>query len=248
MDKFKLDLNEPHQIYKNAAGKRLPGVTTVNGTLDKPALRGWYAEMERGGIKAHLLAGGTFDTLPLTQDGKPKWFADVKKDRAADIGTVTHWRCEAALKGLEPDRDSVPADLWEKSGPGFQRFVAWWADERLAVVHSELQMVSEAMQVGGTADIIARSPVRGLGLVDLKTSKASRYWPYDEVFAQVAAYAAMYEEVHGERIAWIDVVRIGKEEKDAGQVHRVTDAERAAGERLFRAALAAYNAKKELGR
>lgn len=253
---WKIDLGAEHQIYKNAAGKRLPGVTTVLGNLDKPALRGWYADMER----AHVLAA--VDSLLREYDGRvmdgfardlrarlgDKWAADIKKDRAADIGSIVHAKCEAFLLGVELDEHGLSPELLRASMPGFVRFRELWVRSELVLVRSEFRMVSEEMQVGGTADIVARLPAGHLVLKDLKTSKASKWWPYPETIAQVACYAKMYEEVTHERIDVIDVERIGKEENDPGQTYTLTDSERAAGERLFRAALGAHNAKKELSR
>lgn len=260
--RWKIDLDEPHQVYKNAAGKRLPGVTTVLGNLDKPALRGWYADMEREHVIAaavQLLREGPeahpehgpdmlFGDILRSRLGE-KWAADVKKDRAADVGTVTHARCEAFVKGpYELDEDGLAPELLRDSLPGFLRFQSLWAREGLVLVRSEFQMVSEAMQVGGTADIVARTPEGRLRLKDLKTSKASKWWPYPETLAQVATYAAVYEEVTGERIDGIDVERIGKTEGDPGETYTLNEQERAAGLRLFRAALDVHNAKKELNR
>lgn len=254
--KLRLDLEAEHTVYRNSAGKRLPGVTTILANLDKPALRGWYADVER----QHVLAA--VDSLLREYDGQPmdgfardlrarlgaKWAADVKKDRAADIGSTVHAKCEAFLLGVELDEEGLSAELLAKSAPGFNRFVDLWAREGLVLVHSEFQMVSEAMQVGGTADIIARRPDGALVLKDLKTSKASKWWPYDGVIAQVAAYAEVYEELTGRHIDVIEVERIGKEENDAGQSYRLSDTERAGGLKLFRAALDVHNAKKEIGR
>lgn len=246
--KWRIDLEAEHQRYRNRDKKIVPGVTTVLGVLEKVALRGWYAQMEREGIAAHILNGGTLATLP-EKDGKPLWFADIKKDKAADIGTVTHARSEAFVKGpYELDEHGLTPELLAASMPGFLRFQELWVRDGLTLVHSELQMVSEAMQVGGTADIIVQRPEGLLELKDLKTSKASKWWPYDEVIAQVAAYATMFEEVTGRHIDRISVERIGKEADDHGQTYVVSDKERAAGLRLFRAALEAYNAKKEMGR
>lgn len=254
--KWKVDIEAEHQVYKNGAGKRLPGVTTVLGNLDKPALRGWYADMERSHVvawaEAAFLKGPTsaieFGRILRGSLGE-KWAADVKKDRAADIGTVTHARCEGFVKGpYELDEEGLAPELVRGSMPGFLRFQELWAREGLTLVHSEFQMVSEAMQVGGTADIVARDPVGALVLKDLKTSKASKWWPYAETLAQVAAYAEMYEELTGKHIDRIEVERIGKEESDPGQTYRLSDTERAGGLRLFRAALDVHNAKKEIGR
>lgn len=247
--KWRIDLNEPHQVYKNSANKRLCGVTTVLGVLAKPALLGWYADMEREHVLRVVKAApeGCCEKVLRELIGEP-WAANVKRDRAADIGTVTHARCEAFLHGLELDEDGLDHELVDKSTNGFVRFVDWWKSEGLEVVHSELQMVSEKMQVGGTADIIARRRSGARVLVDLKTSKASKWWPYPETFGQVACYAAMYEEVSGNTVEEIHVVRIGKEENDPGQSVRLTADERAAGMQLFSAALDAHNAQKELKR
>lgn len=264
--KWKIDLEAEHTVYKNAAGKRLPGVTTVLGNLDKPALRGWYADMEREHVLATVRRMLTNPVGPFGYDAPAespdpdefvrdlrsalgeKWAADVKKDRAADIGTVTHARCEAFLHGVELDEEGLDSELLRKSLNGFVRFQGVWAREGLVIVASEKVMVSESLQVGGTADIVAIDPQGLLVLRDLKTSKASKWWPYPEVFAQTAAYAFMWEEETGRRIDRIEVDRIGKEENDPGQTYRVSESERAAGLRLFRAALEVHNAKKEIGR
>ena len=177
-----------------------------------------------------------------------EWFANIKRDRAADIGTVTHARCEAFLHGLELDEEGLAHELVDKSANGFVRFHDWWTASNLSVLHSELQMVSESMQVGGTADIVAMDANGSLVLVDLKTSKASKWWPYPEVFGQVAAYAEMFREQHRQEITTLHIVRIGKEEADAGQTYTLTAHERDAGLKLFRAALAVYEAQKELKR
>jgi hypothetical protein len=243
---WKIDLKEPHQVYKNAAGTRLPGVTSVLGVLDKAALRGWYADMERRHVLSCVAAVAANPLLSLSELLGEKWAADVKKGRSADIGTVAHARCEAFLHGMVLDEEGLDPDLLRLSLNGFARFQDVWVREGLSIVHSELQMVSERRQVGGTADIIARRPDGGLELKDLKTSKASRGWPYPEVFAQVAAYAEMCEEVGVGHIDVVSVERIGKEDGDPGQSYVLTGEERAVGLKLFDAALAVYRAGRAL--
>ena len=103
------------------------------------------------------------------------------------------------------------------------------------------------MSQPSAADIIAQRPDRKLWLIDLKTSKGSKWWPYPEVFGQVTAYAAMYEEVSADHVIdQIHVWRIGKEEGDAGQVYRLSEREREIGLELFRSARTAYEIRKEL--
>ena len=84
--------------------------------------------------------------------------------------------------------------------------------------------------------------------MDLKTSKASPYWPYDEVFGQVAAYAEALHLLDDERVDRILVARIGKEPKDELQVVELSESQRKEGWRLFSAAYDAYEAKKALER
>ena len=238
---MKLLLGAPHQTYYAKDGSKLPGVTTILGVLAKPALLTWYADMERQGVMACLAAG---KQPPVKDDGKPLWFAEAKRDRAADLGTVTHARCEAFNRGEELEPDDIPADLYEQSLHGFERYKTWLHESGLTVVGVEEQFVYEGERIayGGTRDVVCVDQQRRRVLVDLKTSKASRYWPYDETFAQVAAYAHP-SEAEIDRIA---VVRIGKEPGDPGQERWLNDAERDAGWRIFCGAYEAYDGKRML--
>ena len=249
---MKLDLAAPHQTYLAADGRKLTGVTTYLGVLAKPALLGWYAQMEREGIAEALRHGGYVkEMFPTKPDGKPLWFAEAKRDKAADLGTVIHARCEAFNIGEELEPDGIPADLYEKSVHGFERYKAWLSESGLTVLRAEEQFVWEGkdddgspMAFGGTRDVVCADSQGRLVLVDLKSSKASAYWPYDETYAQVAAYA--YPEAAGiERIA---VVRVGKEEDDPGQQVWLTELQREVGWNLFCGAYWAFESKKALAR
>ena len=250
-----LDLARPHQIYTNAAGTRLPGVTTILGTLAKPALLGWYAEEERKGILSALDVSGVMTAkeldkfLPVRKNGKPMPYAEVKRDKAADLGTVTHARIEAWLNHDELSPEGIPADLFEKSLNGLLRFTEWWNENGFTCLTTELQMVSEEMQVGGTADIVGchvSAQMTDRIVFDIKTSKRSQYWPYPETYAQVATYANMVTETTGYPVSDVWVLRVGKEEGDEMQSVKLTMHQRDAGARLFRSALGVYRALREL--
>jgi hypothetical protein len=182
---YTLDRLKAHQVYKNATGKRVPGVTTILGILDKPALLQWAWRMGQEGV-------------------------DINKarDRAADIGTVSHARVEAHLRGMDFDETGLDKTALDLSANAFLAFLEWWERSGFAVEATELQMVSEAWQVGGTLDILAR---RGdaRALVDIKTSNGV----YREHRLQVCAYARMWEEAHGgQDISEVWIVRIPKDE------------------------------------
>jgi len=259
----KLDLKAPHTVYKDAEGRRLTGVTTYLGALAKPQLLGWYASMERRGvldtIKALESTGAdgcwTCPSPPsfVVERALPdKWFAEAKRDKAADLGTVTHALCRAWLVEDTLERTGIPAELYDQGQHGLERFVEEWKRRELRLVRSEQVVIYDdgRMAYGGTADIIAEAPGLGLGVIDLKTTKASPYWPYDEVFGQTEAYArgAENDPRLALNIEWTAAWRIGKEVGDEIHVHPMTTDERIAGWDLFCGAYRAFEAKKALAR
>jgi hypothetical protein len=192
--KYRLDMLRAHQVYTNAAGERLPGVTTVLGMLNKPALLPWAWDLGSKGIKL-----------------------EAARQQAADIGTIGHALCEAHLRGMDFDPETVVPELLAKAETAFLNFLEYWDREQLTVQACELRMVSEVMQVGGTLDILARRTDGRLVLVDLKTSKAL----YPEMLVQAATYAAMHTEVSGQEISDVVLVRIPKADDEGLEVRTV---------------------------
>lgn len=240
-----LDLSAPHTVYRNAAGKRLPGVTTVLGVLAKEALIEWAAREER----ESLFKAWADRTLDATSFGGPYAYS-VKRDRAADLGTIVHARIHAFLKGAELAHDGLPDDLYAKSDFAFGRFRLWWQENEFVCLGSECAMVSEQRQTGGTLDVLATTiGKRELILTDIKTSKPHPKFPWDEMIAQVAAYVAMYHENNPQStISRVCVYRVGKEEGDRGEAHWLSDEQILNGGALFLSALDAYRAKQAIER
>jgi len=189
---YRLDQTKAHTRYRLASGEIVPGVTTVLGLLDKPALLKWAWNCGRDGI-------------------------DIEKarDSAASVGTICHARIEAWLRGMDFDAANVSHEFIERSTIGFTRFVDWWRSQELTVEACELKLISERLRVGGTADILAKRPNGRRLLIDVKTANGI----YREQRIQVATYAAMWDEVQGADPEWpiIDevwIVRVGKDEAD----------------------------------
>lgn len=194
---YTLDFKRAHQVYKNAAGKRVPGVTTVLGMLDKPALVYWAWQLGTEGVDYRKESG-----------------------EACDIGTIGHALCECHVRGMELDTSNLPVEQLDKAENTFLKFLSWWESNGLTCEASEFQMVSERLQVGGTLDMVAIAPNGERWLVDLKTSKAI----YREYRMQTAgAYAPMYTEITGKPIDRVFVVRIGKEDSGDFEVREVFD-------------------------
>lgn len=258
---MRLDLSAPHTVYKTADGKRCPGVTTVLGALDKSALLPWAAGLEREHVidlAASLMReaearGEIYDTAEaLASDMRARlsgeYAFEAKRDKAADLGTITHARIEAWLNGQELDPDGLPEDLFAASVHGFERFREWWFEAGLTTVATEKALVSERFRVGGTLDVVARDTNGFLVLVDIKTSNATKSWPYPSVIGQVAAYASIWNEQGGEAIDRVAVARVGKLPGDDGQRLWVSQGRFEAGLELFQGALTCYRAQQALSR
>ena len=197
---YTLDALKAHQRYRNAAGKRVKGVTTVLGVIEKPGLHNWYYECGLDGIDPNK-----------------------KRDEAAAIGTIAHARVEAFLHGMELDETGIATERLDKSANAFLSFMEMWKREGMTVVESELQMVSEKWQTGGTLDVLASRPDGRLLLRDVKTSNGL----WNEHYIQTATYAAMYEETHPGRVideVWID--HLPKDESGECRSYEVRDREK----------------------
>ena len=174
----------PAITYKNAEGKRLKGVTTILGNiLAKPALVPWaYSRGKEG--------------LPLYES----------RDKAASAGTHAHLMVECHLKGLpDPPTNGLAAELVDKAESCYLAFLEWEKAHSFQMVESEISLVSEKHQFGGTIDIGAI--VNNLGIVDIKTSKGI----YFSMLVQVAAYGKLYEENRDAKIKGYHILRLGEQ-------------------------------------
>lgn len=157
-------------------GQRIPGVTTVIGILDKPALVGWaaretaiYAD-ENWGRLASMRSGDRIEAMTK---------ARFQKNKAAVVrGNRVHALGEQLAHGKAVD---VPAEIapWVE---GYARFLDAW---QLETVATETPVCNTEYAYGGTFDLIARSDRFGTALMDIKTGKGA----YDEVALQLNAYA-----------------------------------------------------------
>lgn len=164
-------------------GKRVPGVTTVLGTLgwNKDALMKWANRMGLEGIS----------------------LADARQnpaEKAATVGSLVHDAIEADIQGqdvkvvLERTVDGWDDEMRAQARQGYQNFRRWWAGSRLDIVTTEAWFVSPEYQCGGCPDAIAIEPDLDTGeprlvLLDWKTSSGT----YADHVVQVAAYLWMME-------------------------------------------------------
>src|SRR5688572_22680920 len=165
--KIKFAKTKAHQRYRTQDGKVVPGVTTILGVINKPALLKWAWQCGMDGI-------------------------DLEKARgeAADIGTLAHFMVECHHNGAEADLSEFSAEQQDKATNAFLKFLEFWEGSGFRMVRSEAQLVSENYRYGGTIDTIFEDDKGRLGILDTKTSKAI----YSEYWTQVAAYKQLVEE------------------------------------------------------
>lgn len=214
---IKYQKTSAHTRYKGSLGEHLPGVTTVLGVMDKPALIAWANNLGLQGI-------------------------DYRKarDQAADIGTIAHFMCECHLKDVIPDLSEFSTADINKAENAFIKFLSWWDNSGFKMIESEVQLGSSNLRYAGTVDCIARDKDGKLILIDLKTSKAI----YDEYWSQVSAYERLYDVNRLEKISRKFIVRIGKEELGDFEVIEREDLSKHFN--VFNACLMLYYAKKAL--
>jgi hypothetical protein len=163
-----------HAYYVD--GQKIPGVTSVIGVLDKPALVSWASE---------TTARHAVENWPrLTGMSMIDRFEELKKARyavnreATVRGKRIHALAEKLIKGesVSTDDQSLRA-----AAQVYADLLDTWSLEQ---VLSEASVVSYGYQYAGTLDGIFESPRVGRVIVDVKTGKRA----YSEVALQLAAY------------------------------------------------------------
>jgi hypothetical protein len=178
----------PSTGYRNAAGDKIPGTHDVTKRFeDNAGLNTWrVGEAYKRGV----------------EDGKNG--TTTKEDRSAiAIGTAVHLMCEIALRGAsEHEIDAIPGreltglDHVIQAKNSYDQFKAWKATHKIEIISQEESIVSEAMQFGGTPDVVAR--VDGvIALVDFKSCQTkNRGTLYLSQRIAMAAHAFLWNEKH----------------------------------------------------
>lgn len=215
--------------YKNAAGDRLPGVTTVCNELAMPALT--YAAWKLGteGI-----------------DYQKHW------NDLASVGTLAHEYVIAQIMEIR-DRTIYQVETSEYTGFqieraewSFESGLAWIRERMLKPAFLEHEVISELHQFGGRLDYLGDIDAI-FTLADFKTGKAA----YDNYFYQLAGYEIGLEEDPefldlNKKIQQYMIVNIPRLKDDKFQVRVKSDISRE--REIFLSALNIRKLKKELER
>jgi hypothetical protein len=210
------DKVKAHVRYYTSSGEQVPGVTTVLGVLNKPALVAWANRMGLQGIDTNKYV-----------------------DEAASVGTLAHALIMESLGGSPVRHEDFTADQLTRAKHGVTVFNGWLKSHQFEPKLLEQPLVSDEHRYGGTIDILAlldNEPV----LIDLKTSSGI----YDEHVFQVGAYWKLLDETDA-KITGARILRIGRTEGE-GMDERVLSGHQVLNAwRVFEHCLAIYRLKKK---
>lgn len=182
--------------YKNSRNETVPSVTTVIKNIggNNEGLIRWAWQLGVDGIDL-----------------------DDARRKAMSIGTVSHARIEAHLRGEQIDIRGIPPELIEPSNVALEAWLNWSEMMRFEPRAIETSLVSEEYGYGGTFDLCAISGKRTV--FDWKVSSGI----YPENLIQLSAYAMLWNEHHtgddlpyppfdDQRVEQVAIVRLGKDE------------------------------------
>jgi len=186
-----------HTTYTLQDGAVVPGVTTILGVLNKPALVKWANNLGLIGIDSSKYV-----------------------DEKAAIGTLAHQMIADYLRGKETDTSEYSKVQIDQAENATLSFFEWEKTHHVEPILIEEPMVSEQYKFGGTIDCLGK--INGsLCLLDFKTSSGV----FPEMMVQVVAYRQLLTE-HGHKVDQTTILRIGRTPDEGFEERLVNDVER----------------------
>src|SRR5687767_9418737 len=124
----------------------VPGVTSVLGVINKPALVAWAARETADYLFNVLKNERVIDPLKLEAFcEQAKRAHRQKKDKAADIGHLVHAKIDNYIKTGDA---TMPEN--EEAKKGFAGFLQWVAENKVEFHKSEFKIYSKKHRYAGT--------------------------------------------------------------------------------------------------
>lgn len=200
-----------------------PSVTSITGVLDKPALIIWAVRLTIEFIDRAVRMGERITAAVLDQ---AKVQHKIKKQEAADVGTMVHAWIEAYIDHIleKTPYPEMPND--EKAVNGVSAFLKWVKEHNVKFLESESIIYSKKHDYVGKMDVRLKLDWNGKKQVkkfaDFKTNnwkenektgeQESRM--YAEQRFQLAAYKNAWEEEKGEDGGGRLLIHINKDNGD----------------------------------
>jgi len=207
------------QKLKNGKGVIFPGVTTIIGILNKPALVPWANKLGLQGI-------------------------DVKRfvDDKADIGTLAHAMIIDRLLNRLTNTTDYSQQQIDAAENACLSFYAWQKKHDLVIISGEQSLVSEKYEFGGQYDIYGTVDEKH-ELLDLKTGRGI----WEDHYYQLGGYLLLMDEqnIHVDQIRILNIPR--SEDENFQEVilsGRIADLSKD----MFLDCLSIYKRKKQVGK
>lgn len=201
--RIRRDRYHRYEILDGATWRRVPGVTTVIGALEKPALVPWAARIQQ---EADIETAWRLYSGPLSMErpdkesfaerfrelaGKEKEHQKALRE-AGELGTDLHALIETWCKRRMGEKVADQEIKHERAYYVYAGFETWAASVDLDPIAIEAPVYSVAHSYAGTLDLLALVSGR-LTLLDWKTSPRV----YPEMRLQNIAYRKALEEMTG---------------------------------------------------
>jgi len=190
---------------------KLPGVTTIIGILDKPALVNWAAQQSASYAIEHWGELSNMDLLTRANKIERGRFESNK--RAIIRGHTLHAMAEKLLNGeaVETVDQTTLDDI-----TAIARLLEKW---QINPVLTEAPLCNTDDLWAGTCDVVADVPKLGRIMLDYKTGKGV----YDEVALQLAAYARANLRLEGIGKTAVQLPMIAGIDQNTGYVIHIQD-------------------------
>lgn len=192
-----------HVLDENGKQKRLCGVTTYLGTINKPALIPWAVKTTIEYLREHI---DQLQTEPRQLLEAAKEEANRQKEEAANIGKAVHAWIEEYIKSEIEGGEKPEMPEKEEVLNGVNNFMSWINKDHPEFHASEMIIYSRKHGYVGQVDVVATISDKKY-LTDVKTTNG--IWP--EMLAQTAAYQKGYEEQTGEKLDGRIILKIDKD-------------------------------------
>ncbi len=212
-DVFVADIKGKNHNY-TLNGKKLTGVTTILGVIDKPALIPWAARMATDYIKENL----SYKRIKLLRKGyvvvRSKVIDEATtawqrtRDTAGEAGKDVHAILEDIItEAIQKTGGYIETDSHENKQ--VDNFLKWARANTIKFLESEKSVYSKSLWFGGTLDFLYEKDSE-VYVGDIKTSSAIypiNYW-------QCSAYQFCLQEMGlYPKIKGFTIVRCGKDGK-----------------------------------
>ena len=186
----------PKGGYKNKAGQKVPGVTTIIGRFkDSGGLLWWAFEQGKAAERGEI--SSLYD----------------KRDEAADAGTLAHLLVQIHINNDQyPDLSKYPENIVTQAKQGFDNYIRWADSNRIRIIRQEENLVSEQYLFGGCPDALGIDNQEQLCILDWKTSNSC----YPDFLIQISSYGQLWMENNPDKpiTGGFHLLRFSKEHAD----------------------------------